>query len=76
MYGFTFGFLDIEDQFVRSPRLFRESLHREARVCYPLGCASGAFAAVLARLLEQRAEAEDPDLAYSRGMGGRGFDAL
>ena len=76
MYGFTFGFLDIEDQLVRSPALLREALHREARVCYPLGAASGGVAAIVARLLEQKAEYEDPDLAYSRGLEGRQYDSL
>ena len=71
MYGVTFGVLDIEDALVKSPRLFREALHREARVCYPVGAASGAFAAITARLLEVQAEAADPDLLYSRGLGGR-----
>ena len=31
IFGLTFGILDIEDQLVRSPRLFREALHREVR---------------------------------------------
>lgn len=76
MYGFTFGFLDVEDQMVRSPLLYREALHREARVCYPLGAGMGALAAVVARLLEQKAEYDDPDLAYERGMTGRAHDFL
>lgn len=76
MFGCTFGLLDIEDQMMRSPAAFRTALHQEAQVCYPLGAGSGAFAAVVARLLEQKAEADDPDLAYSRGLGGRQHDAL
>ena len=76
MYGLTFGVLDIEDQLMRSPTLFREALHREARVCYPVGLASGVFAAVCARLLEVRAEGLDPDLGYARGHAGRRYDSL
>ena len=76
MYGLTFGLLDIEDQLVRSALLFWQALHREARVCYPVGAASGAFTALLARLLEIRAEALDPDLGYARGHGGRRHDTL
>ena len=76
MYGVTFGVLDIEDQMARSPLLFREALHREARVCYPVGAASGAFAAITARLLEVKAEADDPDHGYARGVAGLRHDAL
>lgn len=76
MYGLTFGVLDIEDQLVRSPLLFREALHREARICYPVGAFSGAFAALTARLLEVRAETMDPDLAYARGHSGYRHDSL
>ena len=71
LWGFTFGALDVEDAIVRSPAAFREVLHREAALCYPVGAASGAFAALAARLLEVRAERRDPDLAYSLR-----FDAL
>jgi hypothetical protein len=60
----------------RSPFLFREALHREARVCYPIGIASGAFAALMARILEVRAEAMDPDLGYARGHSGLRHDSL
>jgi hypothetical protein len=73
MYGITFGVLDIEDQLARSPMLFREALHREARVCYPVGAASGALSAVLARILELRAESYDLDLSYARGHSGIGY---
>ena len=66
MYGITFGVLDVEDAIYRSPGAFRQVLNQEARICYPLGAASGAVAAMLARLLEVRAEGGDPDLAYSR----------
>lgn len=76
MYGLTFGILDIEDQMARSPKLFREALHREARVCYPVGAASGAFASICARLLEVRAEHLDPDLGYARGLSGLRHDSL
>lgn len=67
LFGLTFGLLDVEDEMMKSPRAFRTALNREARVCYPLGSASGALSAVVARFLEQKAEHDDPDLAYSRG---------
>ena len=76
MFGLTFGLLDIEDKLMRSPLLLRDALHREARVCYPVGAASGALAALVARLLEQRAETLDPDLAYARGVGRGHHDSL
>jgi len=76
MYGFTFGVLDIEDALTKSPALFRAALHREAQICYPVGLATGAGAALVARLLEMGAEARDPDLGYSRGHMGRGGDTL
>ena len=76
LYGFTFGYLKIEDSFLRSPLAFREALHRDSSLCYPLGAGSGAIAAVAARLLEQKAEADDPDLAYARGLGGRLHDDI
>ena len=76
MYGFTFGYLKLEDSVLRSPLAFREALHRDSSLCYPLGAGSGAIAAVAARLLEQKAEADDPDLAYSRGLGGRLHDDI
>jgi hypothetical protein len=70
-YGVAFGVLDVEDAIVKSPATFRAALNAEARICYPLGAASGALAAILARLLEVRAEAHDPDLKYARGADRR-----
>ncbi len=69
LFGIAFGVLDVEDALIKSPAALRNALHREARICYPVGAASGAFASLCARLLEVKAEAEDPDLAYSRGVG-------
>ena len=76
LYGYTFGALNLEEALVKSPASFRAALHREATIVYPLAFGSGAVAAVVARLLEQRAEANDPDLGYSRGHQGRGHDSL
>ena len=66
LFGVAFGVLDVEDALARSPAALRDALHREAKICYPFGAACGAFASICARLLEVRAEATDPDLAYMR----------
>ena len=71
LYGIAFGVLDVEDAITKSPEQFRSALNKEARICYPLGAASGALAAICARLLEVRAESQDPDLRYSRGADRR-----
>ena len=76
MYGYTFGVLNIEDALAKSPEKFRAALHKEAQICYPLGLASGAAAAIIARALEMFAETRDPDLGYSRGIQGLRFDTL
>ena len=76
MYGVAFGILDIEDALVKSPDAFRSALNKEAKICYPVGLASGAIAAVTARLLEMGAEARDPELAYMRGHAGLRHDTL
>ena len=76
MYGFAFGVLDVEDELAKSPEAFRSALHREAKICYPVGLGTGAFAAIAARVLELSAEARDPDLGYARGHAGLRHDTL
>jgi len=65
-FGLTFGVMDLEDELVRSHAHMRDALHRESRICYPVGAFSGTLSALVGQLLELRAEASDSDLAYIR----------
>ena len=69
MNGFVFGLTIPSDVLETSPDVaaeLRRLMSEQAKVCYPISACVGAFASMVALMIDKYEEAADPDLQYLR----------